>query len=187
MIQKWAVIFGVLLGVILAATGASRTRQGKYTVDYLILHLPAFGSLVQKSILARFSRNLGNLLVSGVPIIQGLNINAKGIGNEIYKRRILLASEDIARGIPLGESLRDTPEFPDMMVQMISVGEQTAQLDNISVKIAEYYEDEVDTAVAALSKVLEPAILVVVGGVVVAIVGAVMMPIINLTELTGAI
>lgn len=185
MREKWALIFGGLGGLILASIGARRTKQGKFATDWLLLHLPLFGALYQKSILARFSRSLGNLLTSGIPIIQGLLINAKGLGNEIYRRRVELASEDIARGIPLGESLRDSPEFPNMMVQMISVGEQTAQLDNIAAKIAEYYEDEVDTAVAGLSKALEPAILVIVGGVVGAIIGAIMMPIIQLTQFAG--
>jgi len=185
MINKWPIIFGVILGLILAVSGVKRTQQGKYTTDLILLNIPLFGKLVQQSILARFCRSLANLLTSGVPIVQGLAINAKGIGNEVYKNKIMLASEDIARGIPLGESLRDSPEFPDMMVQMIGVGEQTAQLDTIALKIAEYYEDEVDTSVAALSKAMEPAILIVVGGVVGAIVAAIMMPIMSITEMAG--
>jgi len=185
MIDKWAILLGLFLGSILAFIGARRTEQGKYTTDWILINIPVFGQLVQKSILARFSRSLGNLLTSGVPIIQGLVINAGGLGNEVYKKRIILASEDLAQGIPLGESLRDSPEFPTMMVQMISVGEQTAQLDNISVKIAEYYEDEVDTMVAGLSKVIEPLILIIVGGIVGLIIGAVMLPIIQLTQVAG--
>lgn len=185
MVHRWALLLAGIVACVFAFIGARRTEQGKYATDWLLLHLPAFGPLVQKSILARFSRSLGNLLNSGVPIIQGLVINAKGLGNEVYKKRVMLASEDLSRGIPLGESLRDSPEFPTMMVQMIAVGEQTAQLDNIAGKIAEYYEDEVDTTVAGLSKVLEPLILVVVGGVVGAIIGAIMMPIIQLGQVTG--
>ncbi|MBI2638270.1 type II secretion system F family protein [Candidatus Peregrinibacteria bacterium] len=187
MQHQWPWIFGGIAGIIFAFIGVRRTTQGRYATDWLVLHIPLFGGLVKKSILARFSRSLGNLLSSGVPIIQGLLINAKGLGNEIYKRRVTLASEDISRGIPLGESLRDTPEFPAMMVQMIAVGEQTAQLDNIAAKIAEYYEDEVDTEVAGLSKVIEPVILVAVGVVVGGIIGAIMLPIIQLTQTAGAI
>ena len=187
MQHQWALLFGALFGIAIALVIARRTRQGIYATDWLLLHIPAFSGLIKKSILARFSRSLGNLLGSGVPIIQGLIINARGLGNEIYRRRVELAAEDISRGIPLAESLRDSPEFPSMMVQMISVGEQTAQLDSIAEKIAEYYEDEVDTAVAGLSKVIEPAMLVIVGGVVGSIVAAVMMPIIQLTQISGAI
>lgn len=187
MRERWALLFGTLAGVIAAASFARRTRQGKYATDWLILHIPLFGGLVKKSILARFARSLGNLLASGIPIILGLNINAKGVGNVIYEKRIQLAAEDLERGIPLGESLRDSPEFPGMMVQMIAVGEQTAQLDNIASKIAEYYEDEVDAAVAGLSKAIEPVILLIVGTVVGLIVGAVMMPIIQLSNISGAL
>ena len=187
MRDRWPLIFGGLVGAAIAGVAVRNTRQGRVATDWLLLHIPIFGPLLQKSILARFSRSLGNLLTSGVPIIQGLLINAKGLGNEIYRKRVELASEDIAQGIPLGESLRDSPEFPNMMVQMISVGEQTAQLDNIAGKIAEYYEDEVDTAVASISKVIEPVILVVVGLVVGTIIGAVMMPIIQLTQISGAL
>lgn len=183
----WAWIFGGLIGLIAAFTGVRRTPQGKYSTDWLFLHLPVFGDLVRKSILARFSRSLGNLLASGIPIIQGLLINAKGLGNDIYRQRVELASEDVARGIPLGESLRDSPYFPAMLVQMIAIGEQTAQLDNIAVKIAEYYEDEVDSMVAGISKVIEPIILVIVAVAVGAIVGAIMLPITQLTQVTGVL
>lgn len=187
MRTKWPLIFGGLVGFVLAFFGVRGTRQGKYATDWLAIHFPLFGPLIQKSLLARFSRSLGNLLSSGIPIIQGLLINARGLGNEVYRRRVELASEDISRGIPLGESLRDSPEFPGMMVQMISIGEQTAQLDTIAAKIAEYYEEEVDASVAGLSKVIEPFILIIVGGVVGAIIGAVMMPIIQLTQISGAL
>lgn len=187
MVDKWPLIFGGIFGLVVAFIFARRTEQGRYTSDWLVLHFPLFGPLVQKSILARFSRSLGNLLSSGVPIIQGLQINAKGLGNAIYRKRVELAAEDIARGIPLGESLRDSPEFPAMMVQMIGVGEQTAQLDTIAGKIADYYEDEIDTAVQSLSKIMEPLILVVVGVVVGAIIAAVMMPIIQLADVSGAV
>lgn len=183
MSNHWAWIFGGILGIILAVIGAHKTQQGRYTIDWILLHLPVFGQLVQKSVLARFTRLLGNLLRSGIPIIQSLQINSKGLGNEVYRRRIELAAEDVSRGIGLGETLRDLPEFPAMMVQMISVGEQTAQLDNITVKIADYYEEEIDDTVASLSKVLEPVIIVVLGGVVGVIVGAIMLPIIQLADL----
>lgn len=186
MRTRWPLVFGGLVGIALAVIGVRRTEQGRYATDWILIKIPIFGELLKKSILARFSRSLSNLLSSGIPIIQGLKINAKGLGNAVYRKRVELACEDISRGIPLGESLRDSPEFPNMMVQMISVGEQTAQLDNIATKIAEYYEDEVDTVVNSLSKILEPLILVVIGVSVGAIIGAVMMPIIQMTQISGA-
>ena len=93
--------------------GAYKTEQGKYTIDWILLHLPVFGKMLQMSILARFSRSLGNLLNSGIPIIQSLNINAKGLGNAVYRQRVELAAEDVSHGIGLAESLRDLSEFPD--------------------------------------------------------------------------
>ncbi|MBI4994657.1 type II secretion system F family protein [Candidatus Peregrinibacteria bacterium] len=185
MNSYWPFIFGGIFGVIFAVMGAYKTEQGKYTIDWILLHLPVFGKMLQMSILARFSRSLGNLLNSGIPIIQSLNINAKGLGNEVYRQRIELAAEDVSHGIGLAESLRDLSEFPTMMVQMISVGEQTAQLDTITAKIAEYYEDEVDTVVQGLSKALEPVIIVVLGAVVGVIIAAIMLPIIQMADMGG--
>ncbi|MBP9718294.1 type II secretion system F family protein [Candidatus Gracilibacteria bacterium] len=176
----------LILGIItlgLTTAIASKTAEGIRFFDWAILRLPIFGSIVQKSILARFCRTLGNLLRSGVAITKSLAINGKSLGNVIYQQRIALVTEDLEKGIPLGESLRDSPEFPPMMVQMISVGEQTAQLDTIVMKIAEYYEDEIDTAVASISKLLEPLIIVVLGGIVGVIVAAIMMPILQLSNI----
>lgn len=187
MRMRWPIMIAVILALVIGFAAFRRTKTGKYATDWMFLRLPIFGQLLKKSILARFSRSLGNLLGSGIPIIQGLLINAKGLGNEIYKMRVELASEDISRGIPLAESLRDCPEFPTMMVQMISVGEQTAQLDTIAAKIAEYYEEEVDVAVAGISKVIEPVILVVVGVVVGGIIAAIMLPIVQISQMTGAL
>ncbi|KKU79207.1 MAG: Type II secretion system protein [Candidatus Peregrinibacteria bacterium GW2011_GWA2_47_7] len=187
MQQQWYILLGGIALLYPIYILIRRSQQGNYAVDWTLLHIPIFGDLLQKSILARFSRSLSSLLTSGVPIVQGLIINAKGLSNAVYQKRVELASEDIARGIPLGESLRDAPEFPNMMVQMISVGEQTAQLDTIAIKIAEYYEDEVDVAVNSLSKVLEPLILVVVGVVVGGIIGAIMIPIIQLSQISSSL
>ncbi|PIQ77216.1 pilus assembly protein PilC [Candidatus Peregrinibacteria bacterium CG11_big_fil_rev_8_21_14_0_20_46_8] len=187
MVNKWPWLLGGLLGFAIAVFFGRRTPQGKYATDWLLLHIPAFGKIVQKSIIARFARSLGNLLESGIPIIETLLINAKTVDNMLYEQRIKLAVDDVSRGIPLGESLRDTPEFPEIVVQMISVGEQTAQLDTIAEKIALYYEDEVDTAVAGISKVIEPFIIVIIGVAVGAIVAAIMLPIIQLTEITQSL
>lgn len=184
---RWPVLIIAVALLAILFTAIRKSKQGHYATDWLLVHLPIVGGLIQKAILARFARALGNMLSSGVPIVKGLQINASGLGNDVYKRRVELATEDISRGIPLGESLRDSPEFPSMMVQMITVGEQTAQLDTIATKIAQYYEEEVDTAVASLSSVLEPIILVFVGVVVGGIIAAVMLPMIQLTQLSGAL
>lgn len=183
--QHWLLLLVGLVAFIVGFSLFSRTPFGKGILDSIIIRLPIFGALVRQGILARFCRSLGNLLKSGVPITQTLIINSQSVGNEVYKKRLELAADDLSSGIPLAESLRDSPEFPSMMVQMISVGEQTAQLDSIVGKIAEYYEEEIDVTVASLSKLLEPMLLVVLGVVVGGIVAAIMLPIIQLTTIAG--
>lgn len=190
--SDWLRFNKIELGIILAMIIIGfilfkKTKFGKYTIDRFMLMIPLIGPLLKKSILARFARSLQNLLMSGIPIIESIMINSKGIGNELYRERLILSAEDLSRGIPLGESLRDTPLFPQLMVQMIQVGEKTAELDSICGKVAEYYEEEVDVAVSSLTKALEPIMIVCVGGVVGAIVAAVMLPIIQLVSLSEAL
>ncbi len=185
MVNNWIValtsilIFFAFLGVY------KRTQSGLYFFDWFKIRAPIIGPIMKKAMLARFSRMLSNLLKSGVAITRSLTICARSIGNEVYTRRISMIGEDIARGIPLGESLRDTPEFPPMVVQMISVGEETAQLDTMCAKIAEVYEDEVDTSVSSLTKVLEPILIVTLGLIVAVVVFAIMMPIMDLANIAG--
>lgn len=184
MTRYWLHSLAVLIVFIAVVSAYRKTGHGKYTFDWIALRSPFFGAIIKKSLLARFSRMLSNLLKSGVPITHSLSICARSIGNMVYSERIDLISEDIVRGIPLGEALRDTPEFPPMVVQMVAVGEQTAQLDSMSAKIAEVYEDEVDTLVASLTKILEPILIVILGIVVAMVVFAMMMPIMQLSNLT---
>lgn len=125
---------------------------------------------------------------AGIPIVKGLEINANAVGNAVYKRRINFASQDVAQGIQLGDNLTGNAFlFPPMVASMILVGEQTANLNEVANKLAEYYESEVDNKVAALSKLLEPLIVVVMGSIVAFIVAAVMLPIIGLSDLASSI
>lgn len=161
------------------------TPTGRYNWDLFVLKIPLFGPLIQKSVLSRFSRSMSNLLGSGVPIVPALKIIAGGIGNEGYREKLLLAAKDLEQGIPLAENLSDSKLFPTMLVNMIEVGEQTAQLETVTEKVALFYDEEVDNAVKTLTKVMEPLILVTVGVVVGGIVAAVMLPIIQLTGNAG--
>jgi len=182
-----AVIVGVLLLVALFYWMRS-TRKGRYSIDWALLHLPIFGKLVRELMISRFARLLCSLINSGVPIVKALEINANALGNEVYKRRIEFASQDVAQGIPLGENLNGTPFlFPPMVASMVTVGEQSAKLNEIAAKIADYYEGEVDTAVASLSKLMEPVILVVLGLMVGFVVSAIMGPIISLTDFASTL
>jgi len=164
-----------------------KTKNGKYYWDSFKLRIPIIGNLVQKATLAQFSRNLGNLLGAGVSIIQSMTIISNAMDNEVYKRKIKLAGDDIRTGIPLAETLRNNKYFPIMLVNMIEIGEQTAQLETVSKKIAEFYDEEVDLAVSGLTKVIEPIIMVFVGGVVGGLVAAIMLPIMSLSNIAGSI
>lgn len=181
----------IIIGLGLAIVGVSVARKNpkvKYLMDYTLLYTPVFGKLVRQLMLSRFSRMLASLMEAGLPIVKALQINANAVGNSVYKKRIGFASQDVSQGIPLGENLTDNEFlFPPMVASMITVGEQTSNLTEVANKIADYYEDEVDTAVASLSKLMEPVILVVMGGGVGFIVAAVMQPIMALSDLGGAI
>ncbi len=184
--RKLQLIVGVL-SIILFVVIFRRTEQGHYFFDKLKLKIPIFGKLIQKTYLARFARSLGNLLDSSVSIVKTLEITAGSVGNEVYRKRLLLSVEDIKQGIPLAENLTESDLFPPMLVSMIEVGEETAQLDTISNKIADFYEDEVDTAVAGISKIIEPVMLVIIGLTVGAVVAAIILPIMQLTETAGSL
>lgn len=190
-ISDFMVNHGLLLLLIVAAIIGflmffKKTDTGKYFFDKLKISVPIFGILFKEAYLSRFARSLSNLLDSNVTIVKTLEITANSMGNEVYRKRLLLAMEDIKQGIPLGENLKSSDLFPPMLVNMIDVGEKTAQLDEIMAKVAVFYEDEVDTAIAGISKVIEPVILVVIGLTVGTVVASVMLPIMKLSSLSSS-
>lgn len=164
-----------------------KTDVGKYAIDKFKISVPIFGPLFRKAFLSRFARSLSNLLDSRVSIVRTMEIVADSIGNEVFRKRLLLGAEDIKQGISLAENMTHSDLFPPMLVSMVDVGEKTAQLDEIMAKVADFYEQEVDNSVATISKVIEPVILVVIGATVGVIVAAVMLPIMKLSNLSGAI
>ncbi len=165
-----------------------KTSAGRYQWHNVALHIPVFGRMLRGMAISRFTRALSSLLTSGIPIVEALTINADAIGNDVYRRRIVLASEDVARGIPLAENLTESNFlFPEMVVSMIAIGEQTAELHNVAGKIADYYEDEVDQMAANMSKLLEPIIMGVMGVVVGGLIVSVMQPIFSLMDVVGNI
>lgn len=184
-VNYWPLILLIVSVSFVAITAWKKTKSGKYFWDLMLLKLPIFGNVIQKGTLAKFARSFGNLLGSGVPIIKSLEIVGNAIGNEVYKERLFLTAEDMKRGIPMAENMAESKLFPSMLVNMIEIGEQTAQLENVTQKVAEFYDEEVDNVVNALTKVMEPMIMVIVGVVVGGIVAAIMLPIIQLTNITG--
>jgi type IV pilus assembly protein PilC len=186
-IAYWWLMSLILIGVIAGISTWKKTKTGRYYWDYMLLSIPVFGDLVKKSLLSKFSYSFGNLLSSGVPIIKAIEIVATAVGNEVYRKRFLLTAEDMKSGIPMAENLSNSKLFPSMLVNMIEVGEQTAQLENVTQKVAEFYDEEVSTAVAALTKIMEPLIIVIVGITVGGLVAAIMLPIIQLTDITSGL
>ena len=140
-----------------------RTEQGRYLWDNVKLKLPVLGNVVRKGAVARFTRTLGTLLASGVPILDAMDIVARTAGNAVIQKGILYAREKVSEGKDIASPLLETGIFPPMVVQMIGVGEQTGAMDDMLQKIADFYEEEVDAAVAAMSAMLEPLILVFLG------------------------
>jgi type IV pilus assembly protein PilC len=162
------------------------TPNGRRTIDALILKMPILGPLMRKIAVARFCRTLSTLLASGVSILEALDITAKTAGNAIIEEAIQTTRKSIERGETIAQPLKDTAVFPSMVVQMIGVGEATGALDTMLGKIADFYEEEVDVAVAGLLTLMEPLMIALLGGIVGGIVIAMYMPIFSLiSKLTG--
>ena len=176
----------VTLGAVMgfAFVSALRTDKGRLAWHHVLLRLPVVGNVVRKGAVARFTRTLGTLLASGVPILEALEIVAKTSGNEVIKRGIMYAREKVSEGKDLASPLMTTAIFPPMVVQMIGVGERTGAMDEMLQKIADFYEDEVDQAVAAMTALIEPIILVFLGGGVGGMLIAMYLPIF---EIAGGI
>jgi type IV pilus assembly protein PilC len=161
------------------------TDSGRRVIDALLLRLPVLGGILRKVAVARFCRTLSTLLSSGVPILDGLEITARTAGNAVVEGAILKTRASIERGESVSKPLGDTNVFPSMVVQMINVGETTGALDTMLAKIADFYEEEVDTAVAGLLTLLEPIMIAFLGVIVGGIVISMYMPIFDLiTKLT---
>ena len=162
-----------------------QTERGRSTFDRLILKSPVFGPLFQKIAVARFSRTLGTLVSSGVPILDGLNIVSKTSGNKAIEVAILNARTSIREGETISEPLSRSGYFPPMVIQMVSVGESTGALDSMLSKIADFYEEEVDVAVGNLTALLEPLLMVFLGVVIGGVVISMYLPIFQMASAVG--
>ena len=175
-------IIAGMVGCVLALRSYYRTEGGRATIDALMLKLPIFGTLIRKVAVARFTRTLGTLVQSGVPILDGLRITARTAGNKVVEKAVLQCRAAVTEGKTLAEPLRVSGVFPPMVTQMISVGEQTGALDAMLSKIADFYDDEVDTAVSTLTSLLEPIMIVFLGVVVGGLVVAMYLPIFDMVN-----
>ncbi|MFY9821623.1 MAG: type II secretion system F family protein [Thermoanaerobaculia bacterium] len=180
--------FLIVIVIAFACVAVNRwhkTPHGKRLLDGAMLKIPVVGMLLRKISVARFCRTLGTLTASGVPILDGLEITAKTAGNAIIEDAIMAVRKSVEEGKSISEPLAQTKVFPAMVVQMINVGEQTGALDQMLSKIADFYEDEVDTAVAGLMKLIEPVMITVLGAIIGTIVAAMYLPLYSILSKIG--
>jgi type IV pilus assembly protein PilC len=181
----WWLVLLIMVGTAVFLKRYHKTYKGRRHIDGALLRVPVLGMLLRKISVARFCRTLATLTSSGVPILDGLEITAKTAGNSIIEDAIMATRKSVEEGKTISEPLAQTEVFPPMVVQMISVGEQTGAVDTMLSKIADFYEDEVDMAVAGLMKLLEPVMIAFLGVAVGGIVIAMYMPMFSLIGQLG--
>lgn len=181
----WWLVFLLVGGALVAVNQYYRTKQGKLVIDRLLLRSPVVGIILRKIAVARFCRTLGTLMSAGVPLLESLDITARTSGNAVIEQAILEVRKQVEEGKTLSEPLGATQQFPPMVVHMISVGETTGALDNMLSKIADFYEEEVDIAVAGMMKLIEPVMIFVLGVVIGGIVISMYLPMFDLISKIG--
>ena len=178
----------LIAGVVAFIFGYKRlraTEKGELLTDRLYLNIPIIGNVIRKGSVSRFTRTLGTLIGSGVPILQGLEITAKTAGNKVLQLAIEDTARSISQGDTIAEPLKRSGVFPPMVVQMISIGEQTGALDEMLSKVADFYDDEVDSAVEALTAAIEPVMIVVMGTMVGGMLVAMYLPMFKMANVVG--
>jgi type IV pilus assembly protein PilC len=181
-VNKWYLYAGAVFGAIAGSSMMRQTDRGKEIFDRMLLRLPVMGGTLRKIVVARFTRTLGTLLTSGVPILDALDICARTAGNKVVEQGIMRARDKIAEGHDMAGPLAESRVFPTMVVQMIGVGEQTGAMDQMLQKIADFYEEEVDSAVSALTSLIEPVMMAFLGVVVGGLIIAMYLPIFKLAS-----
>lgn len=181
----WYIMVASIVAIPLALKMYYDTDDGRKILDAVIIEVPVFGDLIKKNAIARFSRTLATLLSSGVRIIDALEISSATAGNWMIEKALLETKEAVSRGKTLAEPLAKIPYFPNMVTQMISIGEQTGNIDQMLSKVADFYEDEVVNATDAMTSLLEPMLMVVLGGIIAVIVVAMYLPIFNMANTVG--
>jgi type IV pilus assembly protein PilC len=185
LVKNWFLVFGSIGSLIGFFIRFAKTERGKEIIHPIALKMPVFGNIIKKVAVARFTRTLGTMVSSGVPILEALNICARTAGNKIVERDVLRARVGISEGKSIVEPLSESPVFPQMVIQMIAVGEQTGALDSMLGKIADFYEDEVDNAVGAMKQLIEPIMILFLGVSVGGIVIAMYLPIFKMGSVVG--
>jgi type IV pilus assembly protein PilC len=184
--SRWYLLAGAAGIAAYAIRRYRATEKGRLKIDTLLLRTPAIGEILRKSAVARFTRTLGTLISSGVPILDGLGITARTAGNMVVHNAVMQTRVSIREGQTIAEPLRASGVFPPMVVQMIAIGEETGALDEMLEKIADFYEQEVDSAVEGLTSIIEPVMIVLMGGMVGGMVVAMYLPIFRMVNVIMA-
>lgn len=183
MISWWYILLPLLVGGIVVLLRYLKTPVGKAQFHHIILKLPGIKTIIRKLAVARFARTFSALMGAGVAVLEALDVTARAIGNTVYEKALKDAAEQVKNGKQLSEIIEaDTELWPAIVAQMLSVGEETGQTDTVLVKVADFYEEEVDVAIDGLSSIIEPVMIVVMGGMVGLIAASVMSPIAGLAN-----
>ena len=176
----WAMLIGVVGAVVVASNVWKRSPKFRETLDRLLLKIPVIGTILHKAALARFCRTTATMFTAGVPLVEALQSVAGATGSTVYEQAVLKMRDDVATGQSLQLAMRQQGLFPHMVIQMVTIGEESGALDDMLSKVADFYEEEVDNAVDALSSLLEPMIMVILGTVIGGLVVALYLPIFQL-------
>lgn len=178
----WFIIIPGLGGLVFAAVRYVKTPRGKRQFDTLVLKIPTIKTIIMKVAVARFARTFSALMGAGVAVLECLDVTSRAVGNTLYAEALKDAAKEVKNGKALSAVIEANPLFPGIVGQMLAVGEETGQTDTVLVKVADFYEDEVDLAIASISSVIEPAMIVIMGGMVGLIAASVMTPIAQLSQ-----
>lgn len=183
LINYWFIVIPIMVGTIYALLRYIKTPKGKKQFHHLVLKIPAVKTIIRKIAVARFARTFSALMGAGVAVLEALHVTGRAIGNVVYEEALLDASEQVKSGKQLSQVIEEYDElFPAIVAQMLSVGEETGQTDTVLVKVADFYEEEVDVAIDSLSSIIEPVMIVLMGSMVGLIAASVMGPIASLSQ-----
>ena len=184
-INYWYILLISVAWFVITLSVWKKTKGWKYKFDMFFIKMPLFGPIMTKVVLSKFSRVFSDLLGSWVAVVEAIRIVSSAVGNEVYRQRLLLLRQDVKNGQKIAESLEDDPLFPDLLISMIRVGEETAQIGDTVIKIANFYDDEVDIAIGNIQKLIEPIILVIMAVVIWFLAMGIFLPIMNLAGTMG--
>lgn len=185
IVGKWYILIVVVVIIVIAFKVFAASDKGKYILANISMKMPIFGKLTVKSAAATFARTLSTLTASGISMIDALEITGKTMKNVIFRDAVLEAKEKVAQGRPLSEPLKNGKVFPNMIVHMIGIGEETGNMEDMLITAASYYEEEVEVATQATAAVVEPLIIVVMAGIVGVIIMAILIPMFGMYDLAG--